>query len=232
MQCLHAQELYSDYVSGTIENALAVSLENHLDICSECRDEVEGLRHVWAVLDHAALVDAPMFLHENIMSRIDAAAASVEEEAAAKRALWDWRSLFKPRSLAYAAAAVTLLFASVEVVQTQRASLGPISSLIHILRPAPAASTGLETLRADWTAGTEGSGTVALHMKAESDAATYRAQVIGYSAKAEGTLETNKDTVISIPLGTAPTTDTLKVSVLVTLPDGTTNQRTLSVPVH
>ena len=118
MQCQQARELFSDYVAESMENALAVSLENHLGTCGACREEVAGLRRVWSALEQAPLIEPPMFLHENIMHRLDAARAEAEEAAARKRAVWDWRALFRPRALAYGAAAIVLMLAGVEAVTT------------------------------------------------------------------------------------------------------------------
>ncbi|HZP81380.1 MAG TPA: zf-HC2 domain-containing protein [Chthonomonadaceae bacterium] len=228
MQCQQARELFSDYVAESMENALAVSLENHLAVCTACREEVAGLRRVWAALEQAPLIEPPMFLHENIMHRLDAARAEAEEAAARKRAVWDWRALFRPRALAYGAAAVVLMLAGVEAVQTQRASLGPVGWVIQrFVHPAEAeTAVTLQATRAEWMPGTEGGGTLVVHLRPASPVApganlTYRAQLAGYrEAVAQGTLAAEGETAVTLTLPEMPKGETLQLSVRLTGPNG------------
>src|SRR5439155_22094021 len=103
MQCDHAQELFSDYVTGETDRALTVSIENHLAACKGCRETVEDLRQAWAMLDQMPVVEPPPLFHANLMSRLTE--EQTEAEAAAKRPAvgWDWRGLFRPRALAFGA---------------------------------------------------------------------------------------------------------------------------------
>lgn len=226
MQCQQARELFSDYVAEAMENALAVGLENHLSACESCREEVAGLRRVWAALEQAPLIEPPMFLHENILHRLDAARAEAEDAAARKRAVWDWRTLFRPRALAYGAAAVVLMLAGVEAVQTQRASLGPVGWVIQrfvrpaeIGNPAPLPTVALQATRTEWTPGTEGGGTLVVHLRpvnpvAAGVAFTYRAQLAGYrEAVAQGTLEAEGETAVTLALPEMPKGEALQLSV-------------------
>lgn len=137
MHCGQARELFSDYIAKTTDSALTVILENHLAGCASCREEAEGMRRVWTMLDAMPLAEPPAFFHENAMSRFDALRAGAEETAARKRALWDWRGLFRPRALAYGASVLVLLLTGAEVVQTQRAQIGPVGYVASLFRQAP-----------------------------------------------------------------------------------------------
>ncbi|MCS6775567.1 MAG: zf-HC2 domain-containing protein [Chloroherpetonaceae bacterium] len=134
MQCQTAQELFSDYIAQELDRAMTLSLEHHLSACPACRDEVAALRRTWQALDRMPRVDLPPYFHENLISRIVAEQARVEQEAAARRAAWDWRWLFRPRQLAFGAAALALVLASAEVIQTQRAALGPVGWVTSLFR--------------------------------------------------------------------------------------------------
>ena len=57
MQCDHAQEFVSEYVTGEMDQALAVTLENHLSACAACAGTVEGLRRLWTTLDQLPVVE-------------------------------------------------------------------------------------------------------------------------------------------------------------------------------
>src|SRR6478736_4525222 len=137
MQCDHAQELFSDYVTGEIDRALTVSIENHLSACKDCRDTVEDLKQAWAMLDQMPVVEPPPQFHATLMSRLAEEQAQAEVTAVRPAAGWDWRALFRPRTLAFAATILILLMASAEVVQTQRAALGPLGWVMSMLRPTP-----------------------------------------------------------------------------------------------
>jgi hypothetical protein len=138
MQCETAQEHFSDYISQELDRAMTLSLENHLHACGRCQEEVAALRRAWTALDALPMVEPPMFFHENLMSRLSAEQAQVEEAAVARRAVWDWRALFRPRQLAYGAVALVLFLTGAEVVQTQRAGLGPVGWVVSLFRPAKA----------------------------------------------------------------------------------------------
>jgi hypothetical protein len=163
MQCDHAQELFSDYVTGEIDRALTVSIENHLSVCKDCRETVEDLRRAWAMLDQMPVVEPPPQFHANLMSRL--AEAQVQAEVARPSAGWDWRTLFRPRALAFAATILILLMASAEVVQTQRAALGPLGWVMNLFRPAP---NLLQTARAEWIPDPmTGGGVLTVYLKAK-----------------------------------------------------------------
>lgn len=146
MHCHTAQELFSDYIAQELDRAMTLSLEHHLSACSACREEVAALRRTWQALDRMPLVDLPPYFHENLMSRIATERARAEQATSARRAMWDWRWLFRPRQLAFGAAALALMLASAEVIQTQRAALGPIGWVASLFRP----SLQQPYVRADW----------------------------------------------------------------------------------
>ena len=164
MQCNHAQELFSDYVTGDSDRALTVSIENHLANCTACSATVVDLRHAWAMLDQMPLVEPPPHFHPNLMNKLAAELAQTELEAVRSAERVDWRSLFRPRTLAFAATVLILLMTGAEVMQTQRAALGPLDWMVSLFRPAPAA---LQTARAEWTPDpATGGGTISIHLKA------------------------------------------------------------------
>ena len=122
MQCKYAQELLSDYIAGSVAPALSVSLENHMAECTDCRQDLAGLRGVWEQLEHIPMVDTPMYFHENIMSRIDKQIVEETDKAVVRSRSYDWRSLFRPRSLAYAAALLIVVLGGAGVAT--KAGLG------------------------------------------------------------------------------------------------------------
>jgi hypothetical protein len=115
MRCERAQELFSEYYEGSIQTALSVPLEGHLQACSACREEFDGLKHVWPILDTAPVVEPPAGFRAAVWQRIDA------EEARRATERWplfrfDWRALFPRPALGWAAAAAAVIVLSGVVV--------------------------------------------------------------------------------------------------------------------
>ncbi|HXG24144.1 MAG TPA: zf-HC2 domain-containing protein, partial [Chthonomonadales bacterium] len=104
MLCERAEELYSDYIDGTIQKSLVVPLESHLKECANCRTQVEELRRVWKVLDVAPVVEPPADFRKEVWRRIDAAA-----QVRQPRPRLHWRALFTRPVLGWAAAALLLV---------------------------------------------------------------------------------------------------------------------------
>jgi len=239
MHCTDVLEFSSDYIAGQMDRALAVSLENHLASCSECRERIEGLRHVWTTLDQMPTVDPPPFFHENLMSRITAEQTQAEEEAARKRALWDWRALFRPRALAMAASVVALLFIGMEGLHSQGAALDPIGALLHLLHRTPAPVYELQASRAEWMANANGGGVLTLHLQARANTLTIRsvqckvARPDGHEVtvpEADPTVTSDKETTLTVLLDAPPTGST--VTVKVSPAEGpATGEKTMSVPL-
>jgi hypothetical protein len=169
MQCQHACELLSDYVSGDLDRALMVSLENHLAGCAGCREQVDGLKRAWGALDRIQEVDPPPFFHENIMARMHAERAAAEEASLRTRAMWDWRLLFRPRALAVAAAVLIVLLAGAHVRQPAVGArfFDPLGWVLALFHPAAAPpAVGLQSGQAEWLPDPRGGGTLVVHLKA------------------------------------------------------------------
>jgi hypothetical protein len=215
MHCETAQEHFSDYISQELDRAMALSLENHLSSCERCREEVATLRRAWAALDEMPVVDPPMFFHENLMSRLAAQQGQVEEATASRRALWDWRALFRPRQLAFGAVALVILLAGAEVVQTQRAALGPVGWVLSLLRPAPSKESAPKA-EAVWTAAPQNgiaSGTLTVTLtpapNTPGDGLNYTLTVNGNTGTAKSGVLTREAAIETFTLSQAPTALTL-----------------------
>lgn len=221
MKCDDANELFSDYVSGNMEAALTVSLENHLASCAQCRETVATLRQVWETLDHMPAVEPPPFFHENMMSRI--AAETTRAEATRRNLVWDWRALFRPRTLAYAAALVVLLFLGMEGLHATRASLDPLGSMLHMLQPAPAPVMELHTAHAEWSPNIEGGGVLTVHLQAQPGqdgqsstlACTINLPggVLAPNVKTEAAVSSDKETILYIPTTGKPNVGNITVTL-------------------
>ncbi len=109
MRCDKAQELFSDYCEGTVQNALIVPLESHLSTCADCRSQVEDLGRIWKMLDEAPVVDPPADFRANVWRRIDATQSERAPRVWFPRLSFDWRSLFARPTLGWAAAALLVV---------------------------------------------------------------------------------------------------------------------------
>jgi len=211
MQCQHAYELFSDYIAADIDRALLVSLENHLAGCRNCREEVDGLRRVWGALDELPSAEPQPFLHENIMSRLEAERIRVEEASQRKRAIWDWRLLFRPRALALASAIIVLVLTGAHVTQPAVGArfFDPLGWLLSVCRPAaqPVAPE-FQSGRADWLAGPQGGGTLVVRLKAASDAhgsIAYECSLGGSrSVLLKGRMASSQETTVNVRLPELP----------------------------
>ena len=116
MRCERAEELFSEYCEGAVNDALRVPLEGHLAACGRCRDQVEELREVWKVLDAAPLVEAPAGFRAAVWQRIDESAAAGSGQTWAQKLFPDWKTAFGRRPLAWAAAALLLVVLAGAVV--------------------------------------------------------------------------------------------------------------------
>jgi len=136
MRCERARELFSDYCEGSIQGALRVPLEQHLNTCSACSDEVAGLRMVWGLLDSMPSVEPPADFRETVWRRIGA----YEAEHVRRGLLvgWDLRALLRRPALGWAAAAL-LIVALAGVAIPGRYSAAGFHFPWSLFRPAPAA---------------------------------------------------------------------------------------------
>ncbi len=217
MHCQDAQELYSDYAEGKLDRALTVSFENHLSDCKTCHAEVEQFRSIWEGLAEMPLAEPPAFFHENIMSRIAQEQANAEESSARKRGFWDWSALLRPRSFAMGFAALVLMLAGAEVVQTQRASLGPVGWIVSLVHPAPA-TPALETQSAKWEADAQGGGTLTVELRAKAQANGQSGAVSvkllqGTSVLYSGAVSSSESAIVRVNLPKAPSNDELTLSI-------------------
>jgi len=227
MKCDYAQELFSDYIMGETDRAITVSLENHLTECAPCREIVAGLRQVWTALDDMPVEEPPLYFHENLMHRLDAERAAAEDAAARKRAVWDWRALFRPRALAYAAIALVVVLTGAGVAQ--QAGLNPFAGLLHRSRPAVAAPVTLQTASAEWKPDASGSGTVIVHLQARPmpdgrvNTLFCQVKLSGYKGvAAQGLISSEKPTDLSLPMSALP--ENAHLSVALFPPEGDESQ--------
>ena len=237
MNCKNATELLSDYVSGQMDRALTVSLENHLATCDNCRKEADGLRWAWSLLDQTPVVDTPPFFHENLMSRIAAETEQAEAEAARKRALWDWKAWFRPRTMAYATACAVMLLATMGGLHAVHASFDPIGPILRLfVRPA-SPTLELQTNYYDWAPNAQGQGTLDIHLQAKPKA-DGSLNTLHYHLELPGTMHGNpadtdanvtsdKETVVHIPLAAPPAGEA--VSIKVSAPENAAEEKTLRV---
>lgn len=123
MRCTETQDNLSGYVSGELDRPMVAKVEAHLDECAPCRDAAAGMRDLWADLSAIPSVRPPAGLRTQVLDALDAVDHS-------RQRVW-WRRLVPGRApaLAFAALALILMLGSLELVQSQRASLGPISIL-------------------------------------------------------------------------------------------------------
>jgi hypothetical protein len=223
MKCEEAGELFSEYITCDIENALAVTLENHLAGCADCRQAVAGVKGVWSSLDEMEIVEPPLYFHENLMSRIYAAENSREEAEATRRATFGWRKMFAPRSLAYAASLLAVLLAGIEGLHYSKATLDPIGSLIHLLKPVPPHVVELSTSRAEWSPNGQGTGTLIVYLKAQPErdgkvstlncVVNLPADILLAGAKTDMVVNSDSETSISIPVKTVPAQSSISVTL-------------------
>lgn len=211
-----AKELYSDYLTGDLDDALKVSVENHLAEDTDSRTEVDAMRRVWTQLDAMPRVDTPAYFHENIMSRLDAELARETEQSAARTAVWDWRTLFRPRQLAVAATLLIVLLGSVEAIQSQHAALGPLGTIYRWLRPATTVMPAI-TPRLEWKQNTTTGGTLVVGVRGVSQTQPVHFRVRLYGkikevenavrvlGSGEGTLPAGEEEVVELPLADKPT---------------------------
>ena len=198
MHCQQANEIFSDYIERALNPAMTVSVDNHLAACPTCREEMAALRLVWTQLDQVAHVEPPVRLHAGIMDALEAhlEAEHATSAPAVRNAGWsldNLRALFRPRTLAYAATALVLALSSLEVVQSQRAALGPLGLIARVLhlQSQPSESLTLPAIAAthsEWTATASGGGTLVVAMQTDAAKAamleplTYHAELAADNA--------------------------------------------------
>lgn len=240
MQCDHAQEFFSEYIAGDLDRALEVTLENHLSRCAACTESVTDLRRLWGTLDEMPRVEPPVGLHSQLMERIFTEQAVAERAAPARMRVPAWRGLFQARALAYAAALIILLLGA-EIVQVQRAALGPLGILINMVRRVPL----LHSRSTSWMPDGQGGGTLTVRLEANAQAngAMSRDQVHVHlvhknapgpsgltSVVRDAQLTSMAPTVLNIPLDFTPQASTDVLDVTLTPLDANSESETVRIP--
>ena len=243
MQCEHAQEFISEYVTGEMDTALAVSLENHLNICPICQDMVDGLRLLWTTLDQLPTVDPPPAFHDLVMKRITDEEIAADRAAAPKPRMPSWRALLQPRSLAYAAVLLVLLL-SAELVQVQRAALGPLGLVMKLIHPVPL----LQAQSVEWMPNGQGGGTLKVRLQAHArvNGAVQRlhyhlqldrkdgaaAPIRAMNPYREGDLVSGLTAVAELPLNYTPSDNTDALTITLTPAEsGSQESQTIPIPL-
>lgn len=153
MQCQDALELFSDYVSGDMDNALRAAFEAHLQQCPSCREGVQGFRQVWADLDHLPSIEPPPSLHERILAKLDEEPLQRERP----KLLGSLRQLWRPQVLAAAALVLIILLAGLQFTPVRQAALGLPDRLFGWLHPAQKPMP-IPQPTVDWQANQNGQG--------------------------------------------------------------------------
>jgi len=128
MNCDKAQEVFSDYLEGTIEPPLALAVRHHLSECAECDEAYQRFRAAWEVLESVPMVDVPVGFHRKLMAHVEECRPPVRRPLLGV----DWSSIFTTRVSvrAFAAGVAVAVFAAMLVVLSPRppkdtAVLGP-----------------------------------------------------------------------------------------------------------
>lgn len=148
MLCERAEELLSDYCEGSIQGALLVPLEDHLEECADCRGKAEGLRDLWRMLDTAPVVEPPADFRAAVWRRIETSEREKRAARSSIASLFDYagalRRLRARPALGWAAAALAIIVLSGIAVPGafHQAGLGLPWYRPHVSAPAPALAVG------------------------------------------------------------------------------------------
>lgn len=114
MNCERARELFSDYLEGSMDPALAAVIRDHVDRCPDCAREFGSFKVTWSMLSVLPDIEPPRDLRHEVVMR----AVRLQQERAevSKRSTfsinWDriLSSLIPMRPVAVAVAAAALAF--------------------------------------------------------------------------------------------------------------------------
>jgi hypothetical protein len=175
MQRDSMENLYSDYITGDLDAAMQLSVENHLKASPDAQANVDALRRTMTQLDDMPTVEPPAWFHDNLMRRLE---MEMENQAAAQKSKgWNWKQLFAPKALARGLAVIVVLLTL--TAGAQMAGLNILAPFFPNRQQQQeeqearsrklAQITGLIGVRAEWRA--DGGGTAIVRIKANSPTA-------------------------------------------------------------
>lgn len=108
MQCEKIGEQFSAIVEGSLDAAMKLKVEEHLQSCTSCTSQLAELRKLWSMLDELPELSAPAGLHGDIMRSLDAAMNDARPQGGLIERL---KAVFasNPRAVLAGAAAIVLL---------------------------------------------------------------------------------------------------------------------------
>lgn len=114
MKCEKAQELFSDYLEGTLERPMAVAVERHMAECPECELSFVSFKTTWEMLSSLPAVEPP----PGFATQVVMAVQMQREDARRSRSRWQtiWSDIFASRVPVKAFAAAAAVFLCVQVV--------------------------------------------------------------------------------------------------------------------
>lgn len=121
MNCERARELFSDYLEGSMDAALAAVIRGHVDKCPDCAREFESFKITWGMLNVLPEIEAPRDFRHDVVMR--AVRQQQERAQAAKRNSginWDQilNKFIPVRQVAFAVGAAAVLFLLLHVPET------------------------------------------------------------------------------------------------------------------
>ena len=69
MNCERARELFSDYLEGGVDHAVAALVRGHLDQCSACTGDLDALKRTWSMLDMLPEVEPSVDFRHTVVMR-------------------------------------------------------------------------------------------------------------------------------------------------------------------
>ncbi len=123
MICIRAKELFSDYCDGSIDPAISVPFETHLDECSSCKTELTELRSVWLGINSMPILEAPSDFRAIVWKKIDAQANAEAAKTIKPWFKFSFKSYFKP-ALALGAFAIALFMLAPVVIPGNHTNAG------------------------------------------------------------------------------------------------------------
>lgn len=115
MNCERSRELFSDYLEGTMDAALAAVIRLHLDKCGACASEFEQFKATWGILSVLPEIESPRDFRHDVVMR--AVRQQHERAQTTKKNSYgiDWDQIIsrlipaRPIAIAFAAAALAFV---------------------------------------------------------------------------------------------------------------------------